>query len=256
MVGYSLIFLSEILTLPKRLYNLITFVGIMKKEGAFLGLFFGVLGVFIMSASVAAQECVTPKNGMTVTAETLFCPGTYALSGGIVVKGGPLDCATAVLKGIGVGNGITVTVGDTIVKNCVVTNYTAGIVLDSADNVRLINNRFTSNKAGVLLRVSTNATLENPVFLDNGKDVDDTSPGTTSNYVIVVAGVPPEQRPAAPEEIVPPAPVVTPEAAPLPEEAPEEMVAVLPGISPWLIALLALIVVAAVVSFLVLQRRR
>lgn len=87
-----------------------------------------------------------------------LCPGTYTLTGGLVISGMyvTLDCKGATLVGDGTGVGIYIGRGPTFnfaysphatVRNCNIENYHSGIVVNYADYNTIEDNNIT-NTAG------------------------------------------------------------------------------------------------------------
>ena len=111
-------------------------------------------------------DCIVPTDGMVITQDTTFCPGTYNLPNGIRIGADniKLDCDGAVLVGNGSNYGIYLNGRrGVVIENCRVRNYSyAGFYLYSSENNYLINNKVMSNQwAGFTLFYSNNNTLIN-----------------------------------------------------------------------------------------------
>ena len=77
--------------------------------------------------------CVVPESGMDITQDTTLCTGTYTLDQPLHLRGSNLllDCNQAVLSGKG-GTGIIVEGQGMIIKDCMITSFDQGVILESA----------------------------------------------------------------------------------------------------------------------------
>ncbi|MFH2059497.1 MAG: DUF4215 domain-containing protein [Pseudomonadota bacterium] len=106
------------------------------------------------------QECVPPKDNLTITSDTRLCEGSYSLrdpgrDGVIRVTGNnvTLDCRGAQLVGSGRGGiGILVTGSDVVLRGCTVSGFGTGIDVQG-QNAVIIDNRACGN--GVDVKKST-----------------------------------------------------------------------------------------------------
>lgn len=134
---------------------------------------FQLISVFLISIcliqSINALPCENPRDGMTVTKDTMFCKGTFNLPNGIIVNPRVmLNCNGAVLNqevpmaktGIKAGSGSQI-------KNCVIKGYTYGIQTYGNSNL-FIGNTFEDNYHGIHLSEGANKiTIRSNKFEDN-----------------------------------------------------------------------------------------
>ena len=117
----------------------------------------------MISSLAYAQECITPTDGMVITSDTTFCPGTYSLPSGVTIGNNSiiLDCNGAMLKGNSIGNGISISNSYVTVNNCVISNFTRGINLYYFQSSTLTNNNITSNQHGIYINSMYNNNITN-----------------------------------------------------------------------------------------------
>jgi parallel beta-helix repeat protein len=93
--------------------------------------------VLLLTAGAAAQ-CVTPVDGMSITTDTVFCPGSYDLPAGIVVAadGVTVSGQGTLLCGADTGNGVSVAgYNNVTVRNLWVGHYYNGLHFSTCDDV-------------------------------------------------------------------------------------------------------------------------
>jgi parallel beta-helix repeat protein len=123
----------------------------------------------------ADANMLPPADGMVITHDTTFCPGTYNLPNGVSIGAGDveLDCNGAELTGSWVfpmapAHGVYVESKNAVtIKNCIFKNYTSGIYLDSSNNNFLINNTAIDNAGGFYLDESDYNTLTDNYAINN-----------------------------------------------------------------------------------------
>ncbi|MCP3872032.1 MAG: DUF4215 domain-containing protein [Desulfobacteraceae bacterium] len=102
------------------------------------------------------QECVLPKDNLTITRDTKLCPGSYNLrdpgrDGVIRVTGNnvTLDCRNSQLNGSGRGGiGILVTGSNVVLRGCSVKGFETGIDV-RGENAVAFDNRACGNSIDV-----------------------------------------------------------------------------------------------------------
>lgn len=117
-------------------------------------------------SNTGEKSCVTPADGMFITADTTLCPGTYTLSNGISVWNTgtgsiQLTCeAGTIIKGtnqpgsIGISiNNSTPGQGSVSVEGCAIKNYPVGIGLYRWSSVDVSNNTLTNNTNGIAVEM-------------------------------------------------------------------------------------------------------
>jgi len=134
-----------------------------------------------------AIPCVVPFDGMSITASTTLCPGTYQLADpgqdGVIrlmADNVELNCQGAKLIGDGTGTGITSTGRNNVhVRNCQIRDYFSGIGVRGGAGVQIegcaLENHIYS---GVVLVDTTGAVLTRNIVTANGSGV---SLGSTLN---------------------------------------------------------------------------
>lgn len=97
----------------------------------------GVLDCDDKNASV-----LPPSDGMVVSSDVIFCPGSYNLPNGLSIQSNNvvLDCNGVEVCGNGVGIGILTTSSGVVVKNCSIRNYDYGIREDGSVEGNLFEN--------------------------------------------------------------------------------------------------------------------
>ena len=158
------------------------------------------------SASVSFSiGCVVPTDGMTITSDTSFCPGTYSIPNGITISSDNLvlDCNSAHLQGSGAGNGIyglggidlaywaaqtsdwqdvtpitndisaflaSITFKDNvIIRNCEISGYENGINVTAFTNAIITNNDIYDNaNHGIADFIGLTNTLSENTVANNG----------------------------------------------------------------------------------------
>lgn len=118
----------------------------MKKYAAFLV-------AFVLFPLVNAV-CITPSENLEITESAVLCYGTYNIGNGIRIVSDNLilDCNNSALIGDGIGFGILLkNRHNDVVRNCNISNYEAGIYLESTNNSNISNNYLTKNKFGIAM---------------------------------------------------------------------------------------------------------
>ncbi|MFH2027555.1 MAG: NosD domain-containing protein, partial [Nanoarchaeota archaeon] len=98
--------------------------------------------------------CVVPSSGSSYNIDTNLCPGTYNLNSGISITGNnvDLDCQGSWLIGSGDGIGISlIGILGSEIRNCIITHFNEGIMLDNSPSNTIKNNDITDNKVRNLL---------------------------------------------------------------------------------------------------------
>jgi len=139
--------------------------------------------------------CVVPTDGMVITSDTTFCPGTYSLPNGITINANniTLDCDGAILKyenksNIYLAGGLLLLKGDNnTIKNCIIQNSSTGISDKGTgggqigdwcrDNNKIINNTITSNKYNGIRLCGNNNIIENNIIKENGLGIGSVNAG-------------------------------------------------------------------------------
>ena len=105
-----------------------------------------------VTGATARESCLVPEDGMHITASMRFCTGTYSLPRGLHITGKEItvDCSQSVLQGRGEGTGITLDGSDILVKDCHITDYAAGALLEGEGNL-LENVQFSAVALFILL---------------------------------------------------------------------------------------------------------
>jgi parallel beta-helix repeat protein len=114
--------------------------------------------------NISSISCVIPTNGMSITQDTTFCPGTYSMPDGLVIESDniELDCKGAELIGENQGISLYQKSGVTI-KNCKLKDYSTAIhLLESQDNT-IGNNIIDSNTAIKLMQSNNNQIIQNKI---------------------------------------------------------------------------------------------
>ncbi len=120
--------------------------------------------------SATTTPCVTPVDGMSITQDTTFCPGSYSVPNGISIDadGVTLECDGTELVGDYSSNpgqgpsGISVIgVDDVFIKGCTVDDFYRSIFIDQSDasRVRLNDLNPTEGNTALYLRDSTNSRI-------------------------------------------------------------------------------------------------
>ena len=126
------------------------------------------------------EGCVVPQDGMEIDSDTIFCPGTYHLNNGLNITNSDivLDCFSATLIGNQSSPGIIINgtshsnpdIGNIVVRNCNIINYTNGIDVYSSSGNSFINNKVSSctNNGFYLYYLANDNILEDNMARDNG----------------------------------------------------------------------------------------
>lgn len=123
-----------------------------------------IILLLVFPIVTASEHCVEAYEGMIVKKNTKLCPDSYEVRNGISVGADNviLDCQTAILKGVGNAEGITIeNVTNVTVKNCNVVNYNVGIYLKNAKFSHVHDNALLKNMVGVRLYQSFENRVEN-----------------------------------------------------------------------------------------------
>ncbi|MEW5896262.1 MAG: right-handed parallel beta-helix repeat-containing protein [Nanoarchaeota archaeon] len=132
-------------------------------------LFILLLGLLVLVFAEGALACVTPTDGMVITENTTFCPGTYNLPKGIEIGADnvSLDCNGAVLEGEGSGNnGILDGRNNVVIKNCNIKDFLGGITLANPYSYynKVYNNTISSCPYGIVVVDSMYNEISNNVI--------------------------------------------------------------------------------------------
>jgi parallel beta-helix repeat protein len=136
MPGWAVVALTTVLGTGRCKETHMYYVRIRRAIGPFLA---GLLITCVQLA--AAQDCVTPVDGMVITEDALLCPGTYYLPNGISIgaSGITLDGGGAVLVGGEVGYGLTCNGHDSVsVRNLTTRGYFHGMHFYDADDASVV----------------------------------------------------------------------------------------------------------------------
>ncbi len=136
-----------------------------------------LLGVLVFMLGFVSASCVIPTDGMIITEDTTFCEGEYELPNGILIGADNviLDCNQSIIDnkrkagesawiaGISINQKSNVTI-----KNCMVYNFTKGIVIEGGFNNTIKNNFLQTNLWAVILQGSLGNIIENNTFYEFG----------------------------------------------------------------------------------------
>jgi|GEM_PF-6321733 hypothetical protein len=105
----------------------------------------------VTGASVRSTSCVAPTSGMSITADTLLCTGTYSLDRPLQIHGDHIlfDCDHAVLSGQG-GQGMQIGGQGIIVKDCTISSFNEGVILEPEALVVFEGVRYDNNGQNVV----------------------------------------------------------------------------------------------------------
>lgn len=136
--------------------------------------------------------CIVPYDDYTVMQDVIFCSGTYYLndvnSDGIIKIGNnsfSVACNGTAIVGNNVGYGFNVTKNSTIIRGCLIANYSSGIYMSAASSSNITNNTISnSTNYGIsILSASNNNTFTNNTIKFNSVGINITSStGNTFYY--------------------------------------------------------------------------
>ena len=97
----------------------------------------------------ATADLVVPTDGMVITEDTTFVPGTYNLPNGVSIgaSGVTLDMNQATLVGTDFGNyGVTcIGSNDVTIMNGIVENYYYGMRIEDGSGIQVLDNDLSNN---------------------------------------------------------------------------------------------------------------
>jgi parallel beta-helix repeat protein len=103
----------------------------------------------ICAATAARAGTVVPTNGMVITEDTTFAPGTYSLPDGVSIgaSGITLDMNGAVLEGTDYENyGVTcLGYDDVVIANGIARNYYYGMRIETGSGIQVLDNDLSDN---------------------------------------------------------------------------------------------------------------
>lgn len=134
-----------------------------------------------LNLDAITPSCTIPTNRMNIVNDTVFCPGTYYLTPGIiqlVEDNVELDCNGATLVGDGSYYAFVLhKASNMTVRNCNIINYYIGISLSPLSgswsemtyNNLLENNRIVNNTYGIHLFGSDNNSITKNTIMNSGE---------------------------------------------------------------------------------------
>ena len=119
-----------------------------------------------------------PTNGMVITQNTTFCPGSYNLPNGITIGADDieLNCDGAILMRPDISSLWGVTLEErknVVIKDCVIEHFSKGVYISYSDDISIIGNTFVNiENAGVHSVYSNNVNIKGNHIISNGGGVD------------------------------------------------------------------------------------
>jgi len=121
--------------------------------------------------------CVVPVDGMVITEDVTFCPGTYSLPyGGIRVEASNIEliCDNTILDGEDIRNNMGIDIqgrNDVLVQGCEFKDYDWGAYIVNSEDINLVGNRFNNVLFGVEVYNSQEIGMSRNTFINSDKGV-------------------------------------------------------------------------------------